>query len=36
LQAIHLFSEELKQLVGGISLYNESLDRRATCTNTID
>jgi hypothetical protein len=25
LQAIHLFSEELKQLVGGISLYNESL-----------
>ncbi|MGD0857742.1 MAG: hypothetical protein ABR912_00355 [Terracidiphilus sp.] len=25
LQAIHLFSEELKQLAGGISLYNESL-----------
>ena len=25
LQAIHLFSEELKQLTGGISLYNESL-----------
>jgi hypothetical protein len=25
LQAIHLFSEELKQLTGAISLYNESL-----------
>jgi hypothetical protein len=25
LQAIHLFSEELSQLTGGISLYNESL-----------
>jgi hypothetical protein len=25
LQGIHLFSEELKQLTGGISLYNESL-----------
>ena len=25
LQAIHLFSEELKQLAGGVSLYNESL-----------
>jgi hypothetical protein len=25
LQAIHLFGEELKQLCGGISLYNESL-----------
>jgi hypothetical protein len=25
LQAIHLFSEELTQLIGGISLYNESL-----------
>lgn len=25
LQAIHLFSEELKQLTGSISLYNESL-----------
>jgi hypothetical protein len=25
LQAIHLFGEELKQLTGGISLYNESL-----------
>ncbi len=25
LQAIHAFSEELKQLIGTISLYNESL-----------
>lgn len=25
LQAIHLFSEELKQLIGAVSLYNESL-----------
>lgn len=25
LQAIHLFSEELRQLTGGVSLYNESL-----------
>jgi hypothetical protein len=25
LQAIHLFSEELTQLIGGISLYNEAL-----------
>jgi len=25
LQAIHVFSEELKQLIGAISLYNESL-----------
>ena len=25
LQAIHLFGEELSQLTGGISLYNESL-----------
>jgi hypothetical protein len=25
LQGVHLFSEELKQLIGGISLYNESL-----------
>jgi hypothetical protein len=25
LQAIHLFSEELRQLIGAISLYNESL-----------
>jgi hypothetical protein len=25
LQAIHLFGEELSQLIGGISLYNESL-----------
>ena len=25
LQAIHAFSEELKQLIGAISLYNESL-----------
>ena len=25
LQAIHLFTEELKQLIGAISLYNESL-----------
>jgi hypothetical protein len=25
LQAIHLFEEELSQLIGGISLYNESL-----------
>jgi hypothetical protein len=25
LQAIHAFSEELKQLTGAISLYNESL-----------
>jgi hypothetical protein len=25
LQAIHLFDEELKQLTGGISLYNQSL-----------
>jgi hypothetical protein len=25
LQAIHAFSEELKQLIGDVSLYNESL-----------
>ena len=25
MQAIHAFSEELKQLIGAISLYNESL-----------